>query len=141
MAKTAELKTKPSRQSVSAFVSAVEDVQRRKDCSELLALMKEVTGERPTMWGDSIVGFGTYHYKYESGREGDWFVTGFSPRKRDLSIYIIPGFAPYESLMQELGKFRLGKSCLYVKKLDDLDRPTLRKLVARSVADMGRKYG
>ncbi len=136
----AELKTKASDASVSAFLQSVDGEQKRRDARDILALMKEVTGKRPRMWGTSIVGFGSYHYKYQSGREGDWPVTGFSPRKQNLTIYIMPGFSRYASLMKKLGKYKTGVSCLYVKKLGDIDREALRQLVARSVADMKKLY-
>ncbi len=138
--KMAELKTKPTATSVSAFVSAVEDEQMRRDARKLLALMKQVTRKRPRMWGTSIVGFGSYHYKYKSGREGDWPVTGFSPRKNALTIYIMPGFTRYRPLLKKLGKYTTGKSCLYLKKLEDVDEKVLRQLVTRSVTDMKKLY-
>ena len=103
--------------------------------------MREVTGERPKMWGSSIVGFGSYHYTYASGREGDWPVVGFAPRKQNLVLYIMPGFARYESLLARLGKHRTGKSCLYVNKLDDIDPEVLEELVRESVDEMKRRYG
>lgn len=136
----AELKTKPTDVSPSKFISGIDDDVSRRDCRTLLRLMKEITAKRPRMWGSSMVGFGTYHYKYKSGREGDWFVTGFAPRKRDLTIYIMPGFKNYAALMAKLGKYKTGKSCLYVKSLDDIDLNTLRELVERSVQDMLRIY-
>ena len=135
-----ELKTKPTKASVAAFLNSVEDDQRRRDAREVVKLMNEITGKRAKMWGSSIVGFGTYHYKYKSGREGDWPVTGFSPRKQNLAIYIMPGFSRYSALMKKLGKYKTGKSCLYLKKLDDVDRKVLRQLIARSVADMTKLY-
>ena len=92
------------------------------------------------MWGTSLIGFGSYHYRYQSGREGDWPVTAFSPRAQNLSIYIMPGFAHYRALMDKLGKYKTGKSCLYLKRLDDVDRNVLKRLVARSVADMKKRY-
>ena len=107
----------------------------------VLDLMREVTGEPPKMWGASIVGFGSYHYRYASGREGDWLVVGFAPRKQNLVIYIMPGFARYGALLARLGKFRTGKSCLYVNKLDDVDPDVLEELVRESVAEMRRRYG
>ncbi len=136
----AELKTKPTKASVSQFLKGVEDDQKRRDAREILALMKEITGKRPKLWGTSIVGFGTYHYKYQSGREGDWPVTGFSPRKQNLAIYIMPGFSRYPSLMKKLGKYKTGKSCLYLKKLEDVDLKVLRQLVSQSVKDMKKMY-
>ena len=105
-----------------------------------MKLMRETTGNRATMWGSSIVGFGKYHYKYESGREGDFFLTGFAPRKQALTIYIVNGFKPHANLMEKLGKFKTGKSCLYVKTLDDIDRSVLETLVQASVAYMRKKY-
>ena len=129
----AELKTKPNDQSVEAFLDAVADEKKRQDSYTILELMKQVTGEEPTMWGDSIVGFGSYHYKYKSGREGDWFLTGFSPRKQNLTLYIMAGFDQYDALLEKLGKFKTGKSCLYIKKVEDIDLPTLRELIEQSV--------
>lgn len=136
----AELKTRQNDASVEAFLDQVEDEARRNDCKALVTLMSKLTGCAPRMWGSSIVGFGHYHYHYASGREGDWFVTGFSPRKRDLTLYIMAGFSRYESLMERLGKFKTGKSCLYVKRLSDLDPAVLEKLVRESVAYMKKTY-
>jgi hypothetical protein len=129
----AELKTKKTKASVSAFLDKITDEQRRKDCQTVLNLMKQATGEEPKMWGSSIVGFGTYHYRYASGREGDWPIIAFSPRKTDLTLYIVPGFQKFESLMAKLGKYKTGVSCLYIKKLDDVEIPVLKKLIAKSV--------
>ena len=129
-----ELKTKQNKASVTGFLRGIEDPQRRKDCRTVLELMKEVTGSRPKMWGDSMVGFGSYHYKYASGREGDWFVTGFSPRKANLTLYIMAGFSRYKELLAKLGKHKTGKSCLYIKRLADVDLAILRQLVEDSVA-------
>ena len=129
-----ELKTKQNKASVTGFLRGIEDPQRRKDCRTVLELMKEVTGSGPKMWGDSIVGFGSYHYKYASGREGDWFVTGFSPRKANLTLYIMAGFSRYKELLAKLGKHKTGKSCLYIKRLADVDLAILRQLVEDSVA-------
>lgn len=136
----AELKTKATKASVATFLRTVDDERKHNDAREVMALMKDVTGKRPKMWGPSIVGFGSYHYRYGSGREGDWPVTGFSPRKQYLTIYIMPGFSRYAPLMKKLGKYKTGKSCLYLKKLDDVDRKVLRRLVARSVTDMKKMY-
>ena len=136
----AELKTKPTAVSPEAFVQGVEHPRRREDALELLQIMREVTGEEPRMWGPSIVGFGSYHYRYESGREGDWFLTGFSPRKQNLSLYIMAGFDRYDELMAKLGKFKTGKSCLYVNKLDDIDRDVLRTLIASSCDYLKERY-
>ena len=126
-------KTTKTEASVEAFLNAVESEQKRADSFAILEIMREVTGEGPAMWGPSIVGFGDYHYKYASGREGDFFLVGFSPRKRNLTLYIMGGFEGYESLLADLGKFKTGKSCLYINKLADVDVPTLRELIAQSV--------
>lgn len=136
----ADLKTKSTNAGVSAYLNSVDDMDRRRDAREVLALMKEITGKRPKMWGTSIVGFGSYHYEYKSGRSGDWPVTGFSPRKQNLAIYIMPGFSRYSLLMNKLGKYKTGKSCLYLKRLEDVDRKVLRQLIAHSVADMKKSY-
>lgn len=132
MAKT-ENKTKPTGQSVEAFIAAVENGQRRQDAEQLAAMMERITGEAPKLWGASIIGFGDAHYKYESGREGDWFKVGFSPRKASLVLYIMPGFNEYGALMERLGKFKTGKACLYINKLADIDMAVLGELVARSI--------
>ena len=132
----AELKTKPNDGNVDVFLNSVENERKRQDSFKILELMKEVTGEEPKMWGTSIVGFGSYHYKYASGREGDWFVTGFSPRKQSLTLYIISGFTEYESLLGDLGKHKTGKSCLYINKLDDVNLEVMRELVQKSVDQM-----
>jgi len=136
----AELKTKTTNKSVTTFIKSVEDFKKRKDCIAVMAMMKEVTGKRPKMWGTSIVGYGKYHYKYKSGREGDWFITGFSPRKQNLTIYIMPGFSKYEKIMKNLGKYKLGVSCLYIKSLEDIDQDLLRELILKSVEDMNEIY-
>lgn len=130
----AELKTQRNDASVEDFLDSVTDENKHEDCFAILDLMRDVTGEEPAMWGTSIVGFGTYRYKYASGREGEWPVTGFSPRKRNLTLYIMDGIENYRTLLSELGKHSTGKSCLYINKLQDVDIPTLRKLVKQSVA-------
>jgi hypothetical protein len=132
----AELKTKATNESVTGFLNKVTDKGRRDDCFAVLEIMKDVTGEEPKMWGHGIVGFGRYHYKYESGREGEWMITGFSPRKGDLTLYIMPGFDAFPDLMKRLGKFKTGKSCLYIKKLEEVDTGVLRQLVKQSVKKM-----
>ena len=132
----AELKTKATNESVTDFLNKVTDKGRRDDCFAVLEIMKDVTGEEPRMWGPSIVGFGRYHYKYQSGREGEWMITGFSPRKGDLTLYIMPGLDAFPDLMKRLGKFKTGKSCLYIKKLEDVDPGVLRQLVKQSVKKM-----
>lgn len=136
----AENKTKPTQLKVSDFIAGIEDKVKRDDCRELMKLMAKITGNRAKMWGAAIVGYGKYHYKYESGREGDFFLTGFSPRKQALSIYIVSGFSIHPELMEKLGKYKTGKSCLYVKKLDDIDRLVLAQLIEESVAYMRKKY-
>ena len=132
----AEVKTKPNDQSVQAFLDSVADEKKREDSYTILKLMQEVTGEEPKMWGDSMVGFGSYHYRYASGREGDMFLTGFSPRQRNFTLYIMSGFDQYDDLLNRLGKFRTGKSCLYVNKLEDIDTNVLRELVRQSAEHM-----
>lgn len=132
----AELKTKRNKGDVKAFLNSVPDEKKRQDSFEVLELMTEVTGMQPEMWGDSIIGFGSYHYKYASGREGDWMLTGFSPRKQNLTLYIMPGFEKYDQLLSKLGKHSIGKSCLYVKKLEDVDTDVLKELVKQSVEHM-----
>ena len=136
----AEVKTKENDGDVIAFLSKVEPERKRQDCFEILELMREETGEEPKMWGGSIVGFGKYTYKYASGRTGDWMQTGFAPRKQSLTLYIMPGFDNYEDLLEKLGKYTTGKSCLYIKKLEDVDEKVLRKLVKLSVAYMAEKF-
>jgi hypothetical protein len=132
----AELKTKPAKASVPAFVNSISDPDRRKDCQFLLKLMKRTTGAKPRMWGDSIVGFGSYTYKYPSGRQGEWFITGFSPRKQNLTLYFLSGFAPQSPLMRKLGKYTTGRSCLYVKRLADLDPAALKELIRDCMSKM-----
>jgi hypothetical protein len=134
----AELKTKRNDHSVEAFLNGIADEQKRRDAFVVLALMQKVTKAEPKMWGSSIVGFGSYHFKYESGREGDWFVTGFSPRKQYLTLYIMPGFERYSALLKKLGKHKTGKSCLYINTLDDIDLPTLKELVKQSVKHIAK---
>lgn len=135
-----DLKTTPNNASVEDFLNQVEPEQKRQDAFEILRMMKEVTGAEPQMWGPSIVGFGAYHYKYESGREGDWFLVGFSPRKQNLTLYIMAGFKRYEELLAKLGKHKTGKSCLYLNKLADVDEEVLRQMVAASVEYLSKKY-
>ena len=135
-----DLKTKPTAASVNAFINAIDDERKREDARAVAAMMAEVAGASPKMWGSSIVGFGSYHYRYASGREGDFMETGFSPRKRALTLYIMAGFSDYEGLLARLGKFSTGKSCLYIKRLADVDETVLRELVDRSVAYIRDKY-
>ena len=135
----AELKTKPTTASVTKFLNGVSDKTRRDDCFAVLEMMREVTKEEPAMWGSSIVGFGRYHYKYESGREGEWPITGFSPRKGDLTLYVMPGLDIAPELMERLGKYKTGKSCLYLKKLADVDPKVLKQLITKSVKKMASR--
>ncbi|MBP2031212.1 hypothetical protein J2755_002175 [Methanohalophilus levihalophilus] len=132
----AELKTRKNDASVEDFLNGVENEKKRNDSLEIVKMMQEVTGEEPVMWGDSIVGFGSYTYKYASGRTGDWMMVGFSPRKQNLTLYIMPGFDQYDELLGKLGKYTTGKSCLYIKKLEDVDQDVLRELVKQSVEYM-----
>ena len=132
----AEMKTKPTGESVERFLNKISDEERRADCFQVAKIMEEVTGEKPKMWGPSIIGFGSYHYKYDSGREGDWMVTGFSPRKKDLTLYLMMGFEKHRDLMEKLGKHSSARSCLYIKRLSDIHVPTLKKLIKVSVKDL-----
>ena len=129
----AETKTKPTAVSVKDFISTVPDEQKRKDSLVLIDMMSKITKEEPKMWGPSIIGFGSYHYKYESGHEGDMCITGFSPRKAAISVHILMGFNKSPELMKKLGKYKMGKSCLYVKKLTDIDTKVLEELIEESV--------
>lgn len=135
-----EQKTKPTNHPVEDFINLVDNPKKRDEAYILLDLMKEVTGEEPKMWGPSIIGFGSYHYKYESGHEGDSLRVGFSPRKAKHSIYIMPGLDRYPDLMDKLGKYKTGKSCLYVNKLADIDMEILRKLVKCSYIDIKEMF-
>ena len=136
----AQLKTRPTRKSVTRFLESVEHDTRREDARELLKLFKRVTGKRPVMWCDSIVGFGSYHYRQKSGQEADWPLTGFSPRKQSLSVYIMPGFATYGKMLARLGKHKTARSCLYINKLADIDTTILEQLITASVKDMQRQH-
>lgn len=134
-----ENKTQPVEDAdVKAFLEAVEDERKRQDAYTVLQLMGDITDEKPVMWGSSIVGFGHHHYKYESGREGDTFLVGFSPRKQNLTLYIGGGFDQYQPLMDTLGKYKTGKGCLYIKKLDDVDQETLKTLIKQSSEYMAK---
>ena len=136
----AELKTRPVKASVAGFLAAIDDPQKRADARTVAAMMRRATGKRAKMWGSSIVGYGSYHYKYASGRQGDFMLTGYSPRKSALTVYIMPGFSPFKNLMSRLGKYKTGKSCLYIKRLSDVDEAVLEELIDRSVRHMRRKY-
>jgi len=137
----AENKTRPTEASVEDYIAAIDDETRRSDCEVLIKLMSGITKQPPRMWGSSIVGFGSYHYRYESGREGDMCQTGFSSRKGDISVYLVASGANQDELLAKLGKHRMGKSCLYIKRLDLVDAGVLRQLVADSVAEVKRRYG
>jgi hypothetical protein len=129
----AELITKLNDASVTEFINGIKDEEKRADSFEILKLMKQVTKEEPKMWGSSIVGFGDVHYKYDSGREGDWFITGFSPRNQNLTLYVIGSFKPHVNLLKKLGKHKTGVGCLYIKKLKDVDTKVLKELIQVSV--------
>jgi len=135
----AENKTIPNDLDVEQFLNSVADERKRKDSFTILELMKEVTGKEPRMWGSSIVGFGSYHYKYESGREGDMPIAGFSPRKQNLTIYNMGGFEQYDDLLRKLGKHTTGKGCLYIKRIDDVDLSILKSLIEESVKHINQK--
>ncbi|MGD8622390.1 MAG: DUF1801 domain-containing protein [Anaerolineales bacterium] len=135
-----ELKTQKNDARVEDFLEGVENEQKRDDSKRIVELMHDVTGEDPAMWGESIVGFGEYTYRYASGREGEWMLVGFSPRKQNLTVYIMSGFEEYEDLLRRLGKHKTGKSCLYINKLDDVDIEVLEELVAKSVEHMRRTH-
>lgn len=137
----AELKTQKNKASVTAFINAVENEQRRKDAKELLKIFKEATGMKPIMWGTSIIGFGQYHYKSDrSTQEGDWPLTGFSPRKANMTVYIMPGFKDYKKQLEKIGKHKTSVSCLYFTKLDNIDTTILKQIIKDSVAKMKKMY-
>ena len=135
----AELKTKVNKASVEKFLNGIKDETKRKDAFTILKLMQKVTKEKPKMWGSSIVGFGSYHYKYASGREGDFLLTGFSPRAKNLTLYIMHGFTQYEALLKKLGKHKLGGGCLYINKLEDVDLKILFTLITEGVKEEMKK--
>ena len=135
----AELKTKPTDASVDAYLSAIPDEQRQEECQVIAEMMQRATKAKAQMWG-SMIGFGSYHYKYPSGREGDWFLTGFAPRKKALTLYIMAGFVQYDALLEKLGKYRTGKSCLYIKRLADVDLKVLEKLILFSVNQVAQEH-
>jgi len=137
----AENKTKATEASVDGYIAAIDEESRRKDCETLAKLMAKATKQKPIMWGTSIVGFGSYHYKYESGREGDSCLTGFSSRKGDISVYLIGSFPGRDELLSKLGRHKMAKACLYIRRLSDVDLEVLEQLVAGSVAEMKRRYG
>lgn len=129
----AELKTQATDQSVVEYLNGITDAQKREDCFALVEIMQQITGCEPQMWGSAMVGFGRYRYTYASGHSGETFLTGFAPRKQNLTLYIMAGFERYDELLGRLGKYKIGKSCLYIKGLADIDRATLRELIAQSV--------
>jgi hypothetical protein len=129
----AELKTVRTRASVDKFLQGIQDEKKRSDCYKIKEMMEKATRSRGKMWGTSMVGFGDYHYVYASGREGDWFITGFSPRKQNLTLYTMGGFNQFPDLMKQLGKHSTGKGCLYIKSLEDIDLKVLQKLLTQSV--------
>ena len=135
----ADLKTQKTAQRVEDFIMGIESEQSRKDCMVLVEMMQQITGCQAAMWGSSIIGFGQYHYVYDSGREGDWFITGFSPRKQNISLYIMDGFSRYKALLEKLGKHKTGSSCLYVKQLSDISIEVLHQLISASVHYMKNK--
>lgn len=135
------MKTVATDNSVAAFLDKIENPKKREEADFLLDLFKQITKMQPVMWGPSIIGFGQYHYKYESGREGDMPMTGFSPRAQNFSLYCIPGFDELQDLLDKLGKYKTGKSCLYIKKLDDVDLKVLKQLIKRDFDVMVKKYG
>jgi len=136
----AELKTKPSEASVDKFLKGITDEKKRRDALAIVALMRKVTKSEPKMWGTSIVGFGSYHYTYASGRSGDWMVAGFSPRKQNLTLYIMTGVERYGDLLKKLGKHKIGKGCLYLNTLDDIDLATLERLIRQSLKDIPKVF-
>ncbi len=133
-------KTRPVKKTATTLLESVQDEKKRADCKTLLKIMKKVTGKPAVVWGGSIIGFGTYHYKYASGREGDFFIAGFSPRVQNIVVYVMSGFKGEAELMGRLGKHKTGKACLYLKRLEDVDLKVLEELIARSVAHMRKKY-
>ena len=136
----ADNKTQPTKASVTEFIKAIDDPQKRADARKVAAMMRKATGKRAKMWGSSIVGYGTYHYKYASGREGDFMMAGFSPRKQALTVYIMDGFSKYGAHMKKLAKYKTGKTCLYIKRLSDVDEAVLQQLIEESVKYMRKNY-
>ncbi len=135
----AEAKTQPTKASVKAFLDAAASGERRADCAKLVKWMTAATGRKPEMWGSSIVGFGRYLLTYADGRQSEWPIVGFSPRKNDLTVYLMPGFEKFKPLLQQLGKHKTGKVCLYLKSLASIDEKVLQELIERSVAAMAPK--
>jgi len=135
----AELKTKKNDRSVEAFLNTIVDKQKKADSKTMVALMEEITKSKPKMWGSNIIGFGDYIYKYKTGRMGEWFLMGFSPRKQSLSLYLMSGIDQFDNKMQDLGKFKTGKGCLYIKKLEDIDMKVLKDLLTTSMKHLQNK--
>lgn len=135
-----ENKTVATEMDVAEYLASVADERRRSEAEAVIEMMRRVTGEEPQMWGSSLIGFGSYHYRYDSGREGDFFMTGLSPRKAALTVYIMPGFSEYGDDLERLGPHKLGRSCLYIRRLDKVDPDALEALVAKSYAFMQEKY-
>jgi len=133
-------KTKATDVAVTEFLSQVEPERRRTDAQRLDQVFRETSGFAPRMWGPSIIGYGRYHFKYESGREGDFLATGFAPRKANLVIYIMPGYTDFSAILPRLGKHKIGKSCLYINKLDDIDIGVLKELIAAGIEDLNRHW-
>jgi len=136
----AKLKTRQNDASVADFLNNIEDEKKRQDSYRIVEIIKDVTKEQPKMWGNSIIGFGQYHYKYKSGREGDWMKTGFSPRKQNLTVYAMCDVKKFAELLNRLGKHKTGKGCLYIKKLADVDQDVLRELISETYNYMSQKY-
>jgi len=136
----AQVRTRENRASVSDFLRSIGDPQKRADCRVIARIMRDATGKSPKMWGSSIVGYDHYDYTYESGRSGSWMITGFSPRARNISIYIMPGFSKYGTLLKKLGKYRTGKSCLHIRRLDDVDQSVLAQLITEAVQEMRQRH-
>jgi len=132
-------KTVPRDDDVEAFLAAIPDEGRRAECREVADLMRRITGVDPRIWGKGMVGFGRYHYRYESGREGEWFLTGFAPRKKDLTVYVLPGLEGFTEILERLGRHRTGRSCLYLRSLEDVDRGVLEELIQAGVEAMGEQ--
>lgn len=133
-------KTQPHSGDVGAYINSLDHPKRRRDGLTLLTLMQRITGEKAVMWGPSIIGFGRYHYKYEGGREGEFFLTGFAPRKANMVVYIMPGYQDYSDLLSRLGPHKIGKSCLYITDLEKIELSVLEELITKSVAYMRDKY-
>ena len=136
----AELKTKPTGASVKAFIDSIDDGEKRADARKIASMMRRATGARAKLWGASIVGYGSYKYTNSKGEDFEWMLTGYSPRKQALSIYIMPGFATFERLMSKLGKYKTGKSCLYINKLDDVDTEVLKHLIRAGLDDLASRW-